>query len=126
MKNEGLYNIVGEKTYNDGQVIFNEDSFDEGFFIILSGSVEISRKVQRRKYVIEVLKPGEICGEMELVGAMKRALTARAIGKTTLGVIDRAPFEKEYGQLSRQFRSVLETIPLRLKKILDRASDFSD
>ena len=126
MKNEELYKIVGEKEYNDGDIIFQEDSSDQGFFLIISGSVEISRNIQGRRYVIQTLNPGEICGEMELFGGMECALTARAIGKTTLGVIDCEPFESEYVRLSGQFRSILESIPIRLKKMLDRASDLSE
>jgi CRP-like cAMP-binding protein len=125
MKKEGIYNIVEEKTYDEGQVIFNEDSIEDGLFIIISGSVETSKSVQGRRFVIETLQPGDIFGEMELAGEMNMGLTARAVQKTMLGVIDREPFHQEYNQLSRQFRNILESIPVRLKKMLDRACDFS-
>jgi len=125
MKKEGIYNIVEEKTYDEGQVIFNEDSIEDELFIIISGLVETSKSVQGRRFVIETLQPGDIFGEMELAGGMKMGLTATAVQNTTLGVIDREPFQQEYGQLSRQFRNILESIPVRLKKMLDRACDFS-
>lgn len=122
---EVLYNIVEEKTYNQGQIIFHEDSSEDGLFIIISGSVETSKSVQGRRLVIETLQSGDILGEMEIVGGIKRGLTAMAVQKTTLGIIDREPFQHEYNQLSKQFRNILESIPVRLKKMLDRACDFS-
>jgi CRP-like cAMP-binding protein len=125
MKKEGIYNIVEEKTYDEGQVIFNEDSIEDELFIIISGLVETSKSVQGRRFVIETLQPGDIFGEMELAGGMKMGLTATAVQNTMLGVIDREPFHQEYKQLSRQFRNILESIPVRLKKMLDRACDFS-
>jgi uncharacterized protein (TIGR02266 family) len=60
---------------------------------------------------------------------MKRTATAQAIGEVVLGIIDREFFEKEYNQLSAQFRGVLEIITDRFKKMLDkmldRSSDFN-
>jgi len=125
MTKKGIYNIAGEETYRDGQVIFSEDSPGDTLYVILHGSVETYKAARDRKYIIERLQPGEVFGEMELIGGMRRTVTARAIGETTLGAIDRESLKKEYDQLSKQFRSILETIPLRLKKMLDRACDLS-
>ncbi|SPD72348.1 hypothetical protein PITCH_A1290025 [uncultured Desulfobacterium sp.] len=125
MKKVGMYTIVEEKTYDEGQVIFNENSSEAGLFIVISGLVETSRSVEGRKFVIDTLQPGDILGEMEIVGGMERSITAKAVQKTALGVIDQKPFQQEYNQLSRQFRNILESVPVRLKKMLDRACDFS-
>ena len=126
MKKKGIYSITREKTYDDGQVVFDEDSPGDGLYLILSGSIETSRNVQGRRYAIESLQTGEIFGELELISGMRQAVTARAVGKTILGVIDIEALKKEYNQLSRQFRSILETVPLRLRKMLDRACELSD
>ncbi len=120
------YTIAREMTYQNGQVIFQEGSISNSVYMIISGAVETFREVRGHKFVIEKLKPGDLFGETALVGDLKQSFTATAIGKTTLGIVDMAALKKEYGQLSKQFRSIVETIPLRLKKILDRATDFSD
>ena len=125
-KRKGIYSITHEETYANGQVVFKEDSAGDWIYIVLSGSVETSRNVEGRKFIIERLQPGDLLGEMEFVGSMRRTVTARAVGETILGVIDRDAIKQEYGQLSRQFKSILETIPVRLKKIIDRACDTSD
>ena len=125
MQAKGTYGITREETYHNGQVIFEDGDSRDCFYIILKGSVEISKNAQRREYIIEKLKPGEIFGEMELIGDTERNVNAKAIGETRLGVLDQELFEREFSQLSRQFRSILETIPLRLKKMVDRACDLS-
>ncbi len=125
MTKKGIYSIIREETYSNGQVIMDEAGSGDGPYIVLKGAVETSKDIRGRRYIIERLRPGEIFGEISLIGGMKRTLTVRSIGETTLGVIDRDALKKEYEQLSLQFRSILETIPVRIRKILDRAADLS-
>ena len=125
MKGKVVYNIAEEEIYQDGQIIFNENSSGDWIYVILSGAVEISKNVQGEKYIISVLKTGEVFGELGFIGVTKRTATARAIGNTTLGIIDREFLEKEYNQLSGQFRSIIEVITLRFKEMLDRTCAFS-
>jgi uncharacterized protein (TIGR02266 family) len=125
MENTQKYNLATEETYQDGQTIFKEGSWGDWVYVILSGSVEISKVVQGEKYVLDVLQSGEVFGELGFIGGMKRTATARAIGETTLGILDREFFEKEYNLLSPQFRRVLEIITDRFKKMLERAKEFS-
>jgi len=125
MEGKIVYTIAEEETYQDGQVIIKEGSPGDWVYVILSGSVEITKTVNDKKYMIAVLEPGEVLGELGFMGGIKRTATARAIGETTLGSIDREFLEKEYNQLSSQFRSILELITLRFKKMLDRSCDFA-
>ena len=115
-----MYNVATEETYQDGQVIFSEGSRGDWLYVILSGTVEISRTVQGKKHVVEILKAGEIFGELGFIGGIHRTATASARGETTLGLLDREMLEKEFNQLSGQFRSILETIIRRFAKMLDK------
>jgi uncharacterized protein (TIGR02266 family) len=121
MKGKVTYNIADEESYHDGQIIFKEGSSGDWIYVIISGAVEISKKVQGQKHNIAILKEGEVFGELGFVGVTKRTATARAIGQTTVGIIDREFLEKEYNQLSGQFRSIVEVITLRFKEMLDKS-----
>jgi len=125
MKRQGVYNIIREENFSSGQIIFKQDGTGDWLYIIMSGSVETSRNVDGKKFVIEKLQHGEIFGEIEFIGGMKRTVSARAVGDTTIGLVDRESIKKEYDRLSKQFRSILETIPVRLQKMIDRACDIS-
>lgn len=125
MDRSGMYNIAIEETYNDGQTIFKEGSSGDWVYIIISGSVEISKTVGGEKYIIEILKEGEVFGELGFIGGIKRTATAKAQGVTTLGIIDREFLDKEFNKLSAQFRTILVSITYRFKKMLERACEYT-
>lgn len=125
MERSGMYNIAIEETYHDGQIIFKEGSSGDWVYIIISGTVEISKTVGGEKYIIEILKEGEVFGELGFIGGIKRTATARAQGITTLGIIDREFLDKEFNKLSAQFRTILVSITYRFKKMLERACEYT-
>ena len=120
-----MYHIASEETYKDGQVILEEGSSGDWVYIVLSGSVEISKTIEGRKFIITALEPGEVFGELGYLGAMKRTATARAIGETTVGVIDRSFLDQEFNKLSGPFRSILVAVVKRFRNLIDRACEFS-
>ena len=120
-----MFNIASEETYQDGQIILKEGSSGDWVYVILSGSVEISKMAGARKYIIELLQPGEVFGELGFLGGIKRTATACAIGETTLGIIDRTTLDKEFNKLSADFRTILVSIVKRFKKMIDETSAFS-
>lgn len=120
-----MYQIASEETYKDGQVILEEGSSGDWVYVVLSGSVEISKTIGGRKFIITALEPGEVFGELGYLGAMKRTATARAIGETTVGVIDRSFLDQEFNKLSGPFRSILVAVVKRFRNLIDRACEFS-
>jgi CRP/FNR family cyclic AMP-dependent transcriptional regulator len=120
-----MFTLVSEETYADGQIIFNENSSGDWVYVVISGSVEIFKEINEKKCVIEVLREGEVFGEMSFIGIIKRTASVRAIGETTVGVIDRDTLDQEFNKLSSDFRSILVAIIRRFKKMADRVSDFS-
>lgn len=120
-----MFDIASEETYQDGQIIIKEGSTGDWVYVILSGTVEISRTVGAKKFVIELLKPEEVFGELAFLGGITRTATARAIGETTVGVIDRAFLDQQFNKLSSEFRAILVTVVQRFKKMIDRSQGFS-
>jgi uncharacterized protein (TIGR02266 family) len=120
-----MYPIASEETYNDGQIIFNEGSWGDWVYVIQSGSVEISRTITEKKFILSLLEQGEVFGELGYLGVIERTATARAIGKTTLGVIDRTFLDKEFNKLSAYFRTILVTAVKRFRNHIERSCEFS-
>jgi type IV pilus assembly protein PilZ len=125
MERSDMYNIAIEETYHDGQTIFKEGSSGDWVYIIISGNVEVSKTVGTEKYIIEILKEGEVFGELGFIGGIKRTATARAVRQTTLGIIDREFLDTEFNKLSAQFRTILVSITYRFKKMLERACEYT-
>jgi CRP/FNR family transcriptional regulator, cyclic AMP receptor protein len=111
--------VATKETFQDGQVLFEEGSSDECIYVVESGSVELSKDVKGKKLILEIVNPGGIFGEMAFILHGPRRATARAVGKTTVGIIDRNFIEEEYNKTSQSFRILLKTLALRLKKTTD-------
>lgn len=120
-----MYQIASEETYKDGQIIIEEGSSGNWVYIVLSGSIEISKTIGGRKFIITVLEPGEVFGELGYLGAIKRTATAKAIGETTIGVIDRSFLDQEFNKLSGSFRNILVAVVKRFRNLIDRTCEFS-
>jgi len=125
MDSSNVHTLAIEETYQDGQIIFKEGTSGDWIYTIISGSVEISKQVGGETKIIEVLGRGEVFGELVFIGGFKRTATAKAVGMTTVGIIDRDFLDEEFNKLSSQFRAILVAITHRFRKMLDRACDYS-
>jgi len=120
-----MYPIASEEGYKDGQVIFREGTSGNWVYVILHGNVEISRTIGESKYIITILESGEVFGELGYLGDIKRTATARAIGETTLGIIDRGFLDREFNLLSSSFRAILVAVVNRFRNMTQRTCEFS-
>lgn len=111
-----MFQIASYETFQDGQVIFQEGTHGDWIYVIEEGSVEISKKVKGRRVVIELLSRGDIFGELAFIAKMPRTATAKAMGETTVGIIDRDYFDNEFNKLPADFRQIFNTVAIRLKK----------
>jgi uncharacterized protein (TIGR02266 family) len=117
-----MFQYATEETYQDGQIIFGEGSSGDWIYVIQSGEVEISKKIRGEKVVIEVLKEGEIFGELGFISKQVRSATARAMGPTNIGIIDREFLDMEFNKLSSGFLQILMSLTTRLKKASQNAN----
>lgn len=111
--------IATYEDYQDGQIIFEEGSHGDWIYIIESGSVEISRAVKGKRTVITVLEAGDVFGEIAFLSRIPRTATARAVGETTVGLLDRTFLDGEYNRLSQHFQEILKILSMKLKKTTD-------
>jgi uncharacterized protein (TIGR02266 family) len=123
IKDKPVYIVSAEETYHYGQVIYEEGSSGDWVYVILSGLVEVSKQIQGKKYIIEILQAGDVFGVLEYIGRIKRTTTIRSIGVTTMGLIDREFLDREYNQLSVQLRGMVKIMTLKSEKILKRFSE---
>jgi len=120
-----VFSIASEETYENGQMIFQEGSSGDWVYVVLSGQVEISKTVGGKKVVVQRLNPEGVFGELGFLGNTTRAATARAIGETVVGLVDRAFLDQEYNRLSSDFRELLAVVVNRLRKTVELACKLS-
>jgi CRP-like cAMP-binding protein len=114
-----MLQVASYETFQDGQIIFKEGDNGDWVYVIDSGSVELSKTIGGNKIVIEVLQEEEVFGEMAFIANIPRTATAAAIGKTTIGILDRTFLDEELNKLSGSFQAILRSLVLRLKKATD-------
>jgi len=111
-----MFQIADEHTFADGQIIWEEGSFGDWIYLIQSGKVELSKKVRGETVVIDILRPDDIFGEMGYIIQSPRIFTARAVGATTLGIIDRDFLDQDYNRLSDDIKLIMRSLAQRLNK----------
>jgi len=116
-----ILNLSSEKKFADGDFIFEEGGEDPHFYIVLKGSVEISKKTSAgQPKVIAHVGMGEFLGEGVLSGVTRKPASARAIGETSLMQLSYGDFDtlmKEEPKTAVDFLlSVLAAESSRLNK----------
>ena len=120
-----MFTFASEVIYKEGRIIFKEGSSGEGLYVILEGSVELSKMIGGKKVVVEILRKGGIFGEADFFRSGKRVTTARAIRETALGIIAPDSMHREMEKLSVDFKSVIVALLKRSKKAMDTACELT-
>lgn len=106
----------GKETHEAGEVILKEGSHGAAVYVLSSGKVEISKTVQGRKFVLEILGPGDMFGEMGYLDPAPRSATATALEDTVVELLDKSFLDREFNQISSDFRQIICTVVKRLRK----------
>ena len=120
-----MFNIASETKYEDGEIIFKEGSSGEWVCVVISGAVETSRTVGERTHILGVLYEGEIFGEISFFEGTTRTVTARAVGNTTIGIVDRISLDEEFNSLSTDFRNVVVEMARKYRILIETVSGYS-
>ncbi len=89
-----------ERAIAKGEVIFEQDTKADGFYLIYGGSVRIVRRQDRKEIQLALLVKNDYFGEMALVANRRRSATVTALADSTLLVLSRVKFENLYKRAS--------------------------
>jgi CRP-like cAMP-binding protein len=110
-----------EKRFSSNQVIFKRGDLCDGLWMISSGGVQLRTEIpgQAIDRLVD-LGPGEVFGETEVLDDSPRALTARALGATTLLRISAEPLRELFRDYSA-VENYLRTLGVRRRSARVRA-----
>lgn len=80
------------RVYRAGETLLREGEYGDEAFVVLRGSVSICREVEGHLLAVVEVGPGQVIGEMGLVGERPRSATAVATVDTLVEVISRRRF----------------------------------
>ena len=106
----------GRETHKAGDVILKEGSHGSAIYLVTSGKVEISKIVQGKKVVLDILGPRDMFGEMSYLDPAPRSATATALEETVLELLDKDFLDREFNQISSDFRHIISSVVRRLRK----------
>jgi CRP/FNR family cyclic AMP-dependent transcriptional regulator len=85
-----LSESLRERPLRRGQVLFREGELGEEMFVVVRGSIVISKPVKERvEQVLARMGPGDFFGEMSLFDRSPRSATVQADSDVTLLALDR-------------------------------------
>ncbi|MGW4096796.1 MULTISPECIES: Crp/Fnr family transcriptional regulator [unclassified Mycobacterium] len=82
------------KQFASGAVLFAAGQEPTGVWIVRQGQIELAVGSGRRRVVVDVMRPGDVDGDIALLLDMPIAYTARAIGDCTCLYLDRPTFDR--------------------------------
>jgi CRP/FNR family transcriptional regulator, cyclic AMP receptor protein len=116
-----LVHTMMEKTYAQGEAIFEEGDVGRACFIVYQGRVELSRRTGAgRSESLGVIEPGDFFGEMALLDELPRSASARASAPTRLLILYKTGFDSLIVDAPRVASRVLHTLARLLSARLRR------
>jgi CRP-like cAMP-binding protein len=81
------------RTFGPGEVLITEGKKSRGFFILLSGGLEVTTQSDAGTVRLAALEPGEMFGEMSLLTNSPTSATVRAVDHSIVLRLDKSAFE---------------------------------
>ena len=108
-------------TYNDGEFIFREGEAGDTAFVLLAGTVQISRRDDGKTIPIGIVNVGGIFGEMALIDDGERMASAQAVGISTEAlVISRRIFEEKLESADPFLRALIGILTKRVRPLVGK------
>lgn len=114
--------FLEEEQFSDGEKIVGEGNEGNWLWVIIEGTVRISKDAPNGNVTLGLLGEGSYIGTFTSFEYWKnkRSATATAVGDVCLGVMDSNALYNRYCGLSREFQKLLLGLSTRMKKINDR------
>ncbi len=114
MRDLGMVNnLMHERQYLAGEVIFDEGEEGQGLFVVLKGKVQITRPNAAGGVMLE-FGPGSFFGEVALLDQSVRTAQARAVEDAQIVALFRA----EFYSLLETHSAIASRISFQLARIL--------
>lgn len=116
------------ESFDDGEVVFEENDIGRDFYVILSGKVRMTKKIDGNEIEIMKINKGEALGETVLIAESKRMTNIVAHGKVDLLVIDQDTIYALYEKHPKIFGIIMlnlsRTLTTRLQKSNQTIADM--
>ncbi|MBW2622725.1 MAG: Crp/Fnr family transcriptional regulator [Deltaproteobacteria bacterium] len=110
------------RTFEDGELIFDEGTISGWIFVVAYGEVEIFRTIGDKQIILDRIYEGESLGEMSFFGQYTRSAAARAVGQVGLLPFKDHYLLEEYDKLPNFFKVFLEAMAQRMRSLMEKVT----
>jgi len=111
-----ILDVMRERTIPRGTIVFHQHDSGGGLYLILAGSVKITRSGRDgREVTVAVLSEGNFFGEMSLLDGQPRSASATALQSARLLVLDREHFQRYVLAQPRIVAKLMRELSKRLR-----------
>lgn len=105
--------------FSDGEVIVSEGIISNNAYVVLTGEVRITKKIDKKTLLLGTLKKGDVFGEMGLITESVRSATVSALGDVEVGFIDKEKFDELLSTLPEDLRAIVNGLVAKLRRTTD-------
>ena len=115
--------VVDEEEFFDGEEIIIEGNHGNWIWVILEGTVELSKATPDGSIAFLQISDGAFIGSLSslLVDDSVRNVTATAVGNVQLGMLDSQGLGSELGRTSTEFQNLMRSIDKRYSDVMQNA-----
>lgn len=116
--------VVDEEEFFDGEEIIIEGNHGNWIWVILEGTVELSRSTPKGPMTFLQITDGAFIGSISALLSEEsvRNVTAKAVGTVQLGMLDSQGMGNEFSRLSAEFRNIVKSLDNRFNEVMNRAA----
>jgi CRP-like cAMP-binding protein len=122
--NNMLKIILLKKTFESGQVIFNEGDVGTEAYLLRSGYVTVTKLEEGKTVELATRGPGEILGEMALIDDKPRSASVIAKTRVEAEVITRADLKDMLAHAPEPLVTILHQLLVRLRDANELAASY--
>ncbi len=106
---------MAEWTYQTGEVIVLEGDAGSSAYLLKSGKVEVSKKIENTRIVLAILEAGQVFGEMSLLDEQPRSATITTLEPCAVEEVGQDEAEALLERASPLLRSFLRALTDRIR-----------
>ena len=106
--------LLHDRLYEKGEIIFEKGEMGHGIFIILSGMVRVNPSPELPANAITEMGPGELLGLLSLFDEAPRLATIVAVEQTAMAAL----FQAEFSALLKKNKNIGVKVLVEISRIL--------
>jgi CRP-like cAMP-binding protein len=111
--------VANEEFYSNESVILEEGSVGDWVYVILEGSAKVRKKTSKGLVTVDMLKEGDLFGEMGFLEGGKRLRSASVVasGDVWVGILDGEKLTRDFEMIPSNLRALIRSLVLKLREI---------